>query len=139
MEEPYRSRTISGGMNWAGTRITGRAKKSAASREAEIPLFIQQPLERPPTHLRETPIKPKPYRPLAGANLVFVAIEVALTLAVLPRAATGLTVLQASIAIRTARLGFIRQPEAGQRHAREAEAEFLQRRAACHGLGQTLG
>ena len=36
-------------------------------------------------------------------------------------------------------LRFIRQPEAGQRHPGEAEAEFLQRRAARDRLGQTLG
>jgi len=33
----------------------------------------------------------------------------------------------------------IRQPEAGQRHAGEADAEFLQRCAARDGLGQALG
>ena len=32
----------------------------------------------------------------------------------------------------------VRQPEAGQRHAREADSEFLQRRAARNGLSQAL-
>jgi hypothetical protein len=37
------------------------------------------------------------------------------------------------------RFGLVRQPEAGQRHAGEADAEFLQRRAARDRLGQVLG
>jgi hypothetical protein len=37
------------------------------------------------------------------------------------------------------RPGFVRQPETGQRHACEADAEFLERRAAGDGLGQTFG
>ena len=37
------------------------------------------------------------------------------------------------------RLRLVRQPEADQRHAGEADAEFLQRRAARDRLGQTLG
>jgi len=36
-------------------------------------------------------------------------------------------------------LRFVRQPEAGQRHPREADAEFLQRCAAGDGLGKALG
>jgi hypothetical protein len=35
--------------------------------------------------------------------------------------------------------GIIRQPQRGQRDARKAEAEFLQRPAASDGLGQALG
>ncbi len=34
---------------------------------------------------------------------------------------------------------FIRQPEAGQRHSRQADAEFLERRAAGDGSGQAFG
>jgi hypothetical protein len=37
------------------------------------------------------------------------------------------------------RFGLIRQPEAGQRHAGETEAEPLQRRAARDGMGHVLG
>jgi hypothetical protein len=36
-------------------------------------------------------------------------------------------------------LGFVRQPETGQRHSREADAEFLKRRAARDGLGHAFG
>jgi hypothetical protein len=36
-------------------------------------------------------------------------------------------------------LRYVYQPEARQRHASDAEAEFLQRRAARDGLGQALG
>jgi len=36
-------------------------------------------------------------------------------------------------------LGLVRQPDCGQRDAREAEAEFLQRPAPRDGLGQALG
>src|SRR2546430_14818049 len=36
-------------------------------------------------------------------------------------------------------LRFVRQPEAGQRHARESDAEFLQRCATRDRLGQALG
>ena len=39
----------------------------------------------------------------------------------------------------TASLRLVRQPEAGERHAGEADAEFLQRRAPRDGLGQALG
>src|ERR1051326_6933973 len=42
-------------------------------------------------------------------------------------------------AIFVARLCLVRQPEAGQRHAGKADAEFLQRRAARDGLGEVLG
>ena len=38
-----------------------------------------------------------------------------------------------------ARLCLICQAEAGQRHASEADAEFLQRPASRNGLGQALG
>ena len=37
-----------------------------------------------------------------------------------------------------ARLGHACQAKAGQRHASEADAEFLQRRAACDGLGHAF-
>ena len=37
------------------------------------------------------------------------------------------------------RAGLVRQPKAGQRHAREADAEFLQRRAARDRLGHAFG
>jgi len=37
------------------------------------------------------------------------------------------------------RLRLVRQPETGQRHARKAEAELLQRRAPRERLGQALG
>ena len=37
------------------------------------------------------------------------------------------------------RLRLVREPEAGQRHAGEADAESLQRRAARDRLGQALG
>jgi hypothetical protein len=36
-------------------------------------------------------------------------------------------------------LRFVRQPEASQRHASEADAEFLQRGAASDRLGHVLG
>jgi hypothetical protein len=43
-------------------------------------------------------------------------------------------------AVRTLRgLGPAHQPEAGQRHAGEADAEFPQRRAARHRLGKVFG
>jgi len=42
--------------------------------------------------------------------------------------------LAASIGLR-----LVRQPETGQRHAGEADAEFLQRSSARYGLGQSLG
>jgi len=42
-------------------------------------------------------------------------------------------------AVPCAGLGFRRKPDAGQRHAGQAEAEFLQSRAACDRLGQALG
>src|ERR1041385_3088175 len=38
-----------------------------------------------------------------------------------------------------ARLRLVRQPEAGQRHAGEADAEFLQRPAPRDGLGHSFG
>jgi hypothetical protein len=37
------------------------------------------------------------------------------------------------------RVSFVRQPQQGQREARDAEAEFLQRPSAREGLGQALG
>jgi hypothetical protein len=48
------------------------------------------------------------------------------------------------VALGTARsawacLRFVRQPEAGQRHAGETDAEFLERRAARDRLGQAFG
>ena len=52
----------------------------------------------------------------------------------------GFPILQTVLGVLTevwaVSLGLIRQPEAGQRHAGEADAEFLQRRAARDGLGQ---
>jgi hypothetical protein len=57
------------------------------------------------------------------------------------KAATALT---AGLAVRAwmlapSRFGVVRQPEAGQRHAREADAEFLQCRTARDRLGEALG
>ena len=37
-----------------------------------------------------------------------------------------------------ARLCLVRHPEAGQRHSGEADAEFLERRAACDGLSHAF-
>ena len=54
---------------------------------------------------------------------------------------TALRVAAAFVAGLLTRPGLrpVGQPEAGQRHAGEADAEFLQRRAARDGLGQALG
>ena len=59
---------------------------------------------------------------------------------------TGITSSEAAVALNSSlpaiprpRFRPVRQPEAGQRHAREAEPEFLQRRAAGDGLGQAFG
>ena len=61
-------------------------------------------------------------------------------MAVLCRTAPGLAYLQTRIAgILGARLRLVRQPKTGQRHARETDAEFLQRPAARDRLSQAFG
>ena len=54
---------------------------------------------------------------------------------------TALTMVTAILPSWSARAGFcfVRQPEAGQCHARKAHAEFLQRRAARDRLSRALG
>jgi hypothetical protein len=49
------------------------------------------------------------------------------------------TTLAGREALYLSRFGTVRQPEAGQRHARETNAEFLQRRAPRDGLGHRFG
>src|ERR1051326_2110617 len=62
-----------------------------------------------------------------GAGAKGVAIVVANTAAALAVACTGLAGPEA---LYLSRFGSVRQPEASQRHARMADAEFLQRRSA---------
>jgi len=66
-------------------------------------------------------------------------IVVANSAAALAVARTGLTWLEASRFRRPVSPCHVRQPEAGQRHAREAEAELLQRRAPRDRLGHAFG
>src|SRR5687767_10863751 len=59
-------------------------------------------------------------------------------MAVLRRAAPVSARRETTLA-RVRRFRLVRQPETGERHAGEADAEFLQRHPTRNGLGQALG